>query len=169
MGTAGASPAPLLAPTTLPATGHSFGPWPINETEIFAHTALSFATVNLKPIVPGHTLIIPKRVVSSFLDLRPDEVADLWWLAQTVARHLQHHYHATASTFAIQDGPAAGQTVPHVHVHVLPRSEGQFERNDQVYDELLANEQALPGTLQVDADEVRSSKRRRNDGSEIIT
>ena len=35
-----------------------------------------------------------------------------------------------------QDGPAAGQTVPHVHIHVLPRKPGDFEKNDEVYDEL---------------------------------
>ena len=51
---------------------------------------------------------------------------------------IEPHAGAQALTFAIQDGPAAGQTVPHVHVHVLPRRLGDFERNDQVYDELDA-------------------------------
>jgi diadenosine tetraphosphate (Ap4A) HIT family hydrolase len=42
-----------------------------------------------------------------------------------------------------QDGPAAGQTVPHVHVHVLPRRAGDFARNDDVYDELDRGEAHL--------------------------
>jgi HIT domain len=40
----------------------------------------------------------------------------------------------TAARLALQDGPAAGQTVPHVHVHVLPRKFGDFEPNDKIYD-----------------------------------
>ena len=34
----------------------------------------------------------------------------------------------------IQDGPQAGQTVPHVHIHILPRKRGDFEKNDEIYD-----------------------------------
>jgi bis(5'-adenosyl)-triphosphatase len=44
----------------------------------------------------------------------------------------------------LQDGPAAGQTVPHVHIHVLPRRPGDFEKNDEVYDELDRAEAHLP-------------------------
>ena len=44
---------------------------------------------------------------------------------------------------AIQDGAAAGQTVPHVHVHVLPRRPGDFEPNDEVYDAMDKGEEGL--------------------------
>jgi diadenosine tetraphosphate (Ap4A) HIT family hydrolase len=47
-------------------------------------------------------------------------------------------------TGMMQDGPAAGQTVPHVHIHVLPRKPGDFEKNDDVYDELDRAEAHLP-------------------------
>ena len=53
-----------------------------------------------------------------------------------VQRVIEREYNTTSSTLAIQDGPLAGQTVPHVHVHVLPRKEGDFARNDDIYDEL---------------------------------
>lgn len=115
-----------------------FGPWPIAASEVFVTSPLSFAFVNLKPVVPGHVLISPKRVVARFSELSPEEVADLWSLAQRVGAAIEPHAGAHALTLAIQDGPAAGQTVPHVHVHVLPRRPGDFERNDQVYDELDA-------------------------------
>lgn len=39
-------------------------------------------------------------------------------------------------TFALQDGTAAGQSVPHVHVHVIPRRHGDFKRNDEIYNAL---------------------------------
>lgn len=55
-------------------------------------------------------------------------------LAQRVGSVVERHHAAQSLTLAIQDGPAAGQTVPHVHVHVLPRKAGDFEKNDDVYD-----------------------------------
>lgn len=44
----------------------------------------------------------------------------------------------------LQDGPEAGQTVPHVHIHVLPRKAGDFKKNDEVYDEIDKAEAHLP-------------------------
>uniref|UniRef100_A0AAZ3PLF9 Bis(5'-adenosyl)-triphosphatase n=1 Tax=Oncorhynchus tshawytscha TaxID=74940 RepID=A0AAZ3PLF9_ONCTS len=81
-------------------------------------------------------LVCPLRPVERFRDLHPDEVADLFTTTQRVAGLVEKHFHASSLTIAIQDGPEAGQTVKHVHVHVLPRKAGDFERNDNVYDEL---------------------------------
>ncbi|KAL7408290.1 hypothetical protein ABVT39_021134 [Epinephelus coioides] len=80
-------------------------------------------------------LVCPMRPVERFRDLQPDEVADLFSTTQRVANLVEKHFNATSLTIAIQDGPEAGQTVKHVHVHVLPRKAGDFERNDSVYDE----------------------------------
>ena len=54
-------------------------------------------------------------------ELAPEEVADLWCLAQRVGAAIEPHFGAASLTLAIQDGPLAGQTVPHVHIHILPR------------------------------------------------
>ena len=113
---------------------HPFGPHLIRASEVFAESQLSLGFVNLKPVVPGHVLFAPRRVVQRFADLSSQEVRDLWSLAQACAPALERHLGATALTFAIQDGAAAGQTVPHVHIHLLPRKAGDFERNDEVYD-----------------------------------
>jgi len=43
-----------------------------------------------------------------------------------------------------QDGPCAGQTVPHVHIHILPSKQGDFAKNDEVYDAIDASAQSLP-------------------------
>lgn len=136
---------------------------PIGKGEIFAHSALTFAFVNLKPIVPGHVLLSPKRPAPRFQDLtpeaspahaqrtrdltsgiaadgmdsvasvcglsdRPQETADLWQMAQLVAQRIEPHYGCSSATFAMQDGPEAGQTVAHVHIHLLPRKNGQFAK-----------------------------------------
>lgn len=84
----------------------------------------------------GHCLVISKRVVPRFTDLSADEVSDLWNTARILAGPLETFFNAEAFTFAIQDGVAAGQSVPHVHIHLLPRKCGDFPRNDQIYHEL---------------------------------
>ena len=53
-----------------------------------------------------------------------------------IAPVLEKHYGCDALNLAIQDGLNSGQSVPHVHVHVLPRKKGDFERNDDVYGEI---------------------------------
>ena len=113
---------------------YKFGPWPIEQSEVFAESKYCFAFVNLKPILPGHVLVSSKRVVPRFTSLEPEEVADLWILAQKVGEKLERFHRATSLTLTIQDGPEAGQTVPHVHIHVLPRKGGDFENNDEIYD-----------------------------------
>lgn len=113
-----------------------FGQHLIKASAVFLQTELSFALVNRKPVVPGHVLVCPRRPVERFRDLQADEVADLFSTTQRVANLVEKHFSATSLTIAIQDGPEAGQTVKHVHVHVLPRKAGDFERNDSVYDEL---------------------------------
>ncbi|XP_029907018.1 bis(5'-adenosyl)-triphosphatase [Myripristis murdjan] len=113
-----------------------FGQHVIKASVVFLRTELSFALVNRKPVVPGHVLVCPVRPVERFRDLQPDEVADLFSVTQRVASLVERHFNATSLTISIQDGPEAGQTVKHVHVHVLPRKKGDFERNDNVYNEL---------------------------------
>ncbi|KAM9799696.1 bis(5'-adenosyl)-triphosphatase isoform 3-T3 [Syngnathus typhle] len=126
-----------------------FGQHLIKASAVFLRTELSFALVNRKPVVPGRilepslggrtfsdVLVCPLRRVERFRDLRPDELTDLFSSTQRVAEVVEKYYNATSLTIAIQDGPEAGQTVKHVHVHVLPRKAGDFERNDSIYDEL---------------------------------
>ncbi|XP_029097992.1 bis(5'-adenosyl)-triphosphatase isoform X2 [Monodon monoceros] len=113
-----------------------FGQHLIKPSVVFLKTELSFALVNRKPVVPGHVLVCPFRPVERFRDLHPDEVADLFLAAQRVGTAVEKHFQGTSLTFSVQDGPEAGQTVKHVHIHVLPRKAGDFRRNDSIYDEL---------------------------------
>lgn len=103
---------------------------------VFAETPLSFAFVNRKPVLPGHVLVAPKRLVSRMKEMSAAEVSDLFLLSQRVSSVVESHFAATACTLCVQDGPNAGQTVAHVHAHVLPRRSGDFERNDDIYEEL---------------------------------
>lgn len=109
-------------------------------TEIFYQTKHSIAMVNHKPIVPGHILVIPRRLVERMADLQPDEVADLYLAVQRVGVVVQREFKCTALTISMQDGRDAGQSVYHVHVHVLPRKPGDFQNNDDIYPALENSE-----------------------------
>eukprot|EP00922_Rhytidocystis_sp_ex-Travisia-forbesii_P018173 GHVS01027043.1.p1 GENE.GHVS01027043.1~~GHVS01027043.1.p1 ORF type:complete len:177 (+),score=25.03 GHVS01027043.1:372-902(+) len=117
-------------------TVYMFDKWPIREEIVFMKSPLCIAFVNLIPIVPGHVLIITRRLVQHFTDLNDDEVADMWLMARTVGNCVKKLYEADGLNFAMQDGASAGQSVPHVHVHILPRRPGDFEDTNQVHKEV---------------------------------
>jgi diadenosine tetraphosphate (Ap4A) HIT family hydrolase len=80
------------------------------------------------PISPGHTLIIPHRHVGSFFDIDIDERNGLFSLIDTAKKVLHSEYSADGYNIGINDGPSAGQTVPHLHIHLIPRYNG--DRSD---------------------------------------
>ena len=57
-------------------------------------------------------------------------------VTRKMIRFIKEYYHVNSVTVAIQDGPPAGQTIPDVHVHIMPREYGDFKENDVVYDML---------------------------------
>ncbi|KAN0063505.1 Dinucleoside triphosphate hydrolase [Thecaphora frezii] len=91
--------------------------------------------VNLRPLVPGHVLVIPALPYSRLSSLPPSLVSVLFQTVQHVSKTLEKVYAAEAMTICVQDGKAAGQTVDHLHVHVIPRRKGDFQ-GDEVYDTL---------------------------------
>ena len=75
-------------------------------------------------VTEGHALVIPKRHVASVFDLPNDELAALWMQVGVVRKLLGDKYHPDAFNIGVNDGVAAGQTVPHAHIHVIPRRKG---------------------------------------------
>ncbi|KAK8962282.1 hypothetical protein KSP40_PGU010515 [Platanthera guangdongensis] len=135
----------------------NFGPYKINPSEVFYFTKLSYAMVNLRPLLPGTSLSPPLHIplwreIKRFVDLSADETSDLWLVAKEVGGKLERHLKASSLTFAIQDGPQAGQTVPHVHIHIIPRRSGDFEKNDEIYDAIDGKEKELKEKLDLDVD-----------------
>ena len=76
------------------------------------------------PISPGHTLVIPRRHVDSFFNLTADERIDLMELLDQAKVGIEHEFKPNTYNIGINDGPAAGQTVPHLHIHLIPRYAG---------------------------------------------
>jgi diadenosine tetraphosphate (Ap4A) HIT family hydrolase len=73
------------------------------------------------PISDGHTLIIPKRHIPSFFDTTDDEQQALLQALHAARRELTQQYAPDGYNIGINDGLAAGQTVMHLHIHLIPR------------------------------------------------
>jgi len=116
--------------------------------QVFYRSAKTSAIVNINPIVPGHVLVIPNRAVPRLKDLSGEEIADVFLTANTVGKVLERVYNSESLTITVQDGPAAGQTVPHVHVHILPRKFTDFGgKNDNVYPAIDGSEHDLADSI----------------------
>jgi bis(5'-adenosyl)-triphosphatase len=113
-----------------------FGRFKILSSQIFHKTEHSFAMVNLRPLVRGHVLVVSNRIAPLLSDLHDHEYDDLWKTVRKVQRILKQQYNCDAFNVAVQDGKGAGQSVPHAHIHILPRYHGDLERNDDIYDQL---------------------------------
>ena len=79
------------------------------------------------PISPGHTLIIPKRHVGSFFEIFLEERDALLDLLDQAKKVIAKELSPDSFNIGINDGPAAGQTVPHLHIHLIPRFKGDQE------------------------------------------
>jgi histidine triad (HIT) family protein len=100
----------------------------ILRSELPAHVvyedAHSVAFMDLMPQVDGHTLVIPRTPAVDLFDIDPESLAQVIRATQHVARGVQKAFDAQGIMIAQLSGAAAGQTVFHLHFHVLPRNHG---------------------------------------------
>lgn len=97
------------------------------EKELITETTDVFAIYDKYPVNPGHALIIPKRVVANYYDLTEKEQQACWNVANQVKSILQHQYNPDGYNIGVNVGEAAGQTISHVHIHVIPRYQHDME------------------------------------------
>lgn len=89
----------------------------IRETE----NVISFLDVN--PRSPGHSLVVPKKHVANMSELEKDLACEIMEVSIEVEKLLKKSLNPDAFTIGINDGKAAGQEIPHVHVNIIPRFE----------------------------------------------
>jgi diadenosine tetraphosphate (Ap4A) HIT family hydrolase len=75
-------------------------------------------------VSPGHTLVIPKRHVASFFDLTPEEIAAIMELITEERKLLDEEFNPDGYNIGVNVGPAAGQSIFHTHIHIIPRYKG---------------------------------------------
>lgn len=91
------------------------------QERIICKNSLVFAFPTNIPITPGHTLIAPVRCVATFDELTDEELLALFALRGKVATSLRHSFGAEGFNCAWNEGIAASQNVPHLHLHIVPR------------------------------------------------
>jgi diadenosine tetraphosphate (Ap4A) HIT family hydrolase len=107
-------PTPMLSPhcpfCNLPA-----------DRALLAESDMAFAMYDGFPVNPGHALIIPKRHVANYFELSEEEQAACFRLLNDVKAVVEREYRPNGFNVGINVEAAAGQTVGHVHIHLIPR------------------------------------------------
>jgi diadenosine tetraphosphate (Ap4A) HIT family hydrolase len=120
---------------------HYWGPWSFDDVapagpcafctlppeRKIAENDLALWILDAHPVNPGHSLIAPKRHVESFFDTTPEERAAMMLLLDRAREHVCENHSPSGYNIGINEGSAAGQSVPHVHVHLIPRYPGDTD------------------------------------------
>lgn len=96
----------------------------IPQSDWVASNRSAFAIRDGYPVTEGHTLVITRRQIETWFDASPEEQADIMSLVNEVCEQLNKEFEPDGFNVGFNAGAAAGQTVPHLHVHVIPRRTG---------------------------------------------
>lgn len=96
----------------------------LDPAEVVFETGSTLAFFPLEPATRGHTMVIPKRHVDSFLDLAEEDVPELGASVLHVGRALRAVLAPEGMNLITSSGEAASQSVEHVHIHLVPRWQG---------------------------------------------
>lgn len=88
---------------------------------------LAYSARDTYAVSPGHTVIIPKRHIASFFELTPEEVAACMDLLGEEKKLIDEEFSPDGYNIGVNIGPAAGQSIMHVHIHIIPRYKGDVE------------------------------------------
>jgi diadenosine tetraphosphate (Ap4A) HIT family hydrolase len=96
------------------------------DHQVYLRNGTCYAQLDKHPANPGHVLIIPLRHVDSFFDLTSQEMHDAYVLLDQARKRLTEEYQPDGWNIGINDGVAAGRTVHHLHIHLIPRHFGDM-------------------------------------------
>ena len=91
---------------------------------IIRENPLCYAIYDINPVSKGHTLLVPRRHVADYFATTPEEKVALIVLADEVKILLDERHHPGGYNFGVNVGEVAGQAIPHVHMHLIPRYRG---------------------------------------------
>ncbi len=91
------------------------------KSQLIEENDLSIALWDANPVSKGHVLIIPKRHIESFFELEDKELLSMFSLVKLAKRIISEEHHPDGFNIGINDGTAAGRTIHHLHIHLIPR------------------------------------------------
>lgn len=98
-----------------------------SKEKYIAENDLCFAIFDKFPVNEGHTLIIPKRHFSNYFDATKEEVAAMYDLSQEVKKLIDKKYSPDGYNVGVNVNHEGGQTIMHLHMHIIPRYKGDIE------------------------------------------
>ena len=98
-----------------------------NQEELILENELAWARYDKYPVSPGHLLIITKRHVADFFDTTLEERQALNNLSEEAKKMLDREYSPDGYNIGVNCGEAAGQTIMHLHIHLIPRYQGDID------------------------------------------
>ena len=97
------------------------------KPEMVIENELAFAHYDSYPVNPGHCLIIPRRHVADYFQATAEEKAAIWALVDEMKIIIDRDYTPSGYNVGVNVGVTAGQSVPHIHIHMIPRYKGDVE------------------------------------------
>ncbi len=106
------------------------------EQSVFASSENFNAVYNIAPVLPGHSMIIPKSHIVHLSELSDNLYLEMMQFARHITRGLCLAFNTSEYNWSLQDGASAGQTVMHLHLHILVRKHGDMENPGDWYKSL---------------------------------
>jgi bis(5'-adenosyl)-triphosphatase len=132
---------------------------PSIESSVFYETPGFIAVFNIAPVLPGHSLVIPRAHHTSLLALTDEEMTAFFTTARSTLLILMKAFHTDAFDWSIQEKPEAGQTIEHLHLHIVPRTSHDLlnpghwyplvQRNDMDMIDSLSRPRVTPEEMSV--------------------
>jgi len=108
------------------------------------YTTLRFSALyNIAPILPGHSLIITNKHYESLTELSDHELGEMMVFARKITAVLKTVFNCDGFDWTIQDGVSAGQTVPHLHLHIIPRKPLDIPETNEWYIKIQQSEEGI--------------------------
>ena len=110
---------------------------------VFLESGNFLAVYNIAPVLPGHSLIIPKDHITSFIALTQQQRTEFLETTTQAVRILLRAFHTDAFDLSVQEKPEAGQTIEHLHLHIVPRLKNDMPNPGDWYPVIHTSDQMI--------------------------
>jgi len=100
---------------------------PAPNRNVLIEGKTGFAALDRHPVSEGHFLVIPYRHFSDYFEISDEELKELWSLVAQAKKIIDKKHNPDGYNIGINVGELAGQSIPHLHIHVMPRYKGDVE------------------------------------------